>query len=74
LEQIDGVIDVGNRLYLVEMKWTKDPIAANDMNAHLIRIYHRSQVHGTFLRFRFHTIGTGIGERGTGQKHVGGAF
>lgn len=49
LEQIDGVIEVGNRLYLVEMKWTKDPIAANDMNAHLIRIYHRSQVHGIFI-------------------------
>jgi restriction endonuclease Mrr len=49
LEQIDGVIEVGNRLYLVEMKWTKDPIAAKDMNAHLIRIYHRSQVHGIFI-------------------------
>jgi restriction system protein len=49
LEQIDGVIEYGGKLYLVEMKWTKDPIAANEINAHLIRIYHRSHVQGIFI-------------------------
>lgn len=49
LEQIDGVIEHGGKLYLVEMKWTKDPISANEINAHLIRIYHRSHVQGIFI-------------------------
>jgi restriction system protein len=49
LEQIDGVIEFKNDLYLVEMKWTKEPIASNDINAHLVRIYHRAQVRGIFI-------------------------
>lgn len=49
LEQIDGVIEHGNKLYLVEMKWTKDKISANEINAHLVRIYHRSHVQGIFI-------------------------
>jgi restriction system protein len=49
LEQIDGVIEFKNDLYLVEMKWTKGPIGANEVNAHLMRIYHRSHVRGIFI-------------------------
>lgn len=49
LEQVDGVIEFKNKLFLVEMKWTKDPIASAEINAHLIRIYHRSQVQGVFI-------------------------
>lgn len=49
LEQIDGIIEHNGKLYLVEMKWTNEPIGANEINSHLVRIYHRSQVQGIFI-------------------------
>lgn len=49
IEQIDGIIDVDNTIYLVEMKWKKDSIGSDDIYAHLGRIYHRTNAHGIFL-------------------------
>lgn len=31
------------------MKWTKGPIASNDIFAHLGRIYHRTSAHGIYI-------------------------
>jgi restriction system protein len=49
LEQIDGIIEIDYQIYLVEMKWTKCPIASNDIFAHLGRIYHRTNAHGIYI-------------------------
>ncbi len=49
LEQIDGIIEIDYQIYLVEMKWTKSPIASNDIFAHLGRIYHRTSAHGIYI-------------------------
>lgn len=49
VEQIDGIIEIDNRIFLVEMKWKKDPIAGEDIFSHLGRIYHRSKAHGVFI-------------------------
>ncbi len=49
IEQIDGVIEIDNQIYLVEMKWHKNPIGNQDIFAHLGRIYHRSQAHGIYI-------------------------
>ena len=49
IEQIDGVIEIDNQIYLVEMKWKKDKIGSEDIYAHLGRIYHRSSAHGIFI-------------------------
>lgn len=49
IEQIDGVVEVDNRIYLVEMKWRKDSIGGDDMFGHLGRIYHRSNAHGIYI-------------------------
>jgi restriction system protein len=49
IEQIDGIVDVDNTIYLVEMKWKKDPIGSDDIYAHLGRIYHRTNAHGIFI-------------------------
>jgi len=49
LEQIDGIIEIDYHIYLVEMKWTKSPIASNDIFAHLGRIYHRTSAHGIYI-------------------------
>lgn len=49
IEQIDGIIDIDNTVYLVEMKWKKDPIGSDDIYAHLGRVYHRTGAHGIFI-------------------------
>lgn len=49
IEQIDGIIEIDNQIYLVEMKWKKDPIGSDDIYAHLGRIYHRANAHGIFI-------------------------
>lgn len=49
IEQIDGIIEIDNQIYLVEMKWKKDRIGSDDIYAHLGRIYHRSNAHGIFI-------------------------
>ena len=49
IEQIDGIIELDNSIYLVEMKWKKDSIGSNDIYAHLGRVYHRPKTHGIFI-------------------------
>ena len=49
IEQIDGIIELDNSIYLVEMKWKKDNIGSDDIYAHLGRIYHRANAHGVFI-------------------------
>jgi restriction endonuclease Mrr len=49
IEQIDGIIEIDNQIYLVEVKWKKDSIGNDDIYAHLGRIYHRANVHGIFI-------------------------
>jgi len=49
IEQIDGVIELNNQIYLVEMKWKKDKISNNDVFTHLGRIYHRTNAQGIFI-------------------------
>ncbi len=49
IEQIDGVIEIDNQIYLVEMKWKKDKISSDDIFAHLGRIYHRTSAQGIYI-------------------------
>jgi restriction system protein len=49
VEQIDGIVEVDNQIYLVEMKWKKDAIGGDDIFSHLGRIYHRASAHGIFI-------------------------
>ena len=49
IEQIDGVVEIENRIYFVEMKWRKDNIGIDDIYAHLGRIYHRSNAQGIYI-------------------------
>lgn len=48
-EQIDGVIELGGNLYLVEMKWIGDPINVEHVSRHLVRVYHRGFTRGIFI-------------------------
>lgn len=49
IEQIDGVVEIDNQIYLVEIKWKKDAIGNNDIFTHLGRIYHRTNACGFFI-------------------------
>lgn len=49
IEQIDGVVEIDNEIYLVEMKWRSEKIGSDDIYAHLGRIYHRANAHGIFI-------------------------
>jgi len=49
IEQIDGIIEIDNQVFFVEMKWKKDPIGSDDIYQHLGRIYHRANAHGIFI-------------------------
>lgn len=49
IEQIDGIVEIDNQIFLVEMKWKKDSIGSNDIFSHLGRIYHRANAHGIYI-------------------------
>jgi len=48
-EQVDGVVEIDGSIYLVEMKWTKDPIDINPISRHLVRVYHRGCTKAIFI-------------------------
>jgi hypothetical protein len=49
LEQIDGVIDLNGTIFLVEMKWLKDPIGIAEFSPHLVRLFGRANASGIFI-------------------------
>jgi hypothetical protein len=49
IQQIDGAIEVNTELYLVEMKWWKEPLSPKDVSQHIMRIYNRIDVRGIFI-------------------------
>lgn len=48
-EQIDGVVEIDGELYLVEMKWLKEPLGTGDVSRHLVRIFTRGHARGIFI-------------------------
>lgn len=49
IEQIDGAILFDGHLYLVEMKWWKEPIGRNAIAQHLVRVFSRAEARGIFI-------------------------
>lgn len=49
VEQIDGIIEFEGHIYLVEMKWLKDPVGVNDLSSHFLRLFARPDVRGLFI-------------------------
>lgn len=49
VEQIDGVIAFDNQLYLVEMKWLKNPVGVNELAPHMVRLFSRADARGIFI-------------------------
>jgi restriction system protein len=48
-EQIDGAIEVDSQLYLVEMKWRKDPVDIVEVSRHLARLFSRADCGGLVI-------------------------
>jgi restriction endonuclease Mrr len=48
-EQIDGLIELDNQPFLVEVKWWKDPLGVDGVAQHLVRVYSRAGVHGLII-------------------------
>jgi hypothetical protein len=40
-EHIDGVIEIDGCLYLIEMKWRKEPLSTADVSLYLFRLFNR---------------------------------
>jgi energy-converting hydrogenase A subunit M len=49
VEQIDGVIEFEGHIYLVEMKWLKDPVGVLELGSHMLRLFARDGVRGIFI-------------------------
>ena len=49
VEQIDGVIELEGRIYLVEMKWLNSPVGIGDLSPHLSRLFLRGDAGGIFI-------------------------
>jgi restriction endonuclease Mrr len=49
VEQIDGVIEFDGHIYLVEMKWLKDPVGVPELATHMMRLFARESVRGIFI-------------------------
>lgn len=49
VEQIDGVIELDSRPYLVEMKWYHEPVGVPEISQQLVRLMSRNGVRGIFI-------------------------
>ena len=55
IEQIDGVIELDGNIYLVEMKWLKEPAGTGDVSQHLVRVFGRDSSRGIFISYSEYT-------------------
>jgi hypothetical protein len=49
VEQIDGVVEIDGYIYLVEMKWWKDPLGKIEVSPHLVNIFNRGHAGGILI-------------------------
>jgi restriction system protein len=49
LEQVDGAVEIGGHLYLVEMKWWEKPIGRAEVSPHLVKLFSRADARGIFI-------------------------
>lgn len=55
VEQVDGVVELEGHIYLVEMKWLKEPVGVGDVSQHLVRVFNRSASRGIFISYSEYT-------------------
>lgn len=72
VEQIDGVVEIAGHLYLVEVKWHKEPIGVEDVQGLVSKLFLRpdAEARGIVISASGYTSSaTDLGEK-VGQKRV----
>lgn len=49
MEQIDGAVEIDGNIYIVEMKWLKEPIGVDTIAQHLVRLFNRGDARAIFI-------------------------
>lgn len=49
VEQIDGVVELNNHIYLVEAKWWSENIGVGELAQHMLRVSRRAGVRGFYI-------------------------
>jgi restriction system protein len=49
VEQIDGAIAIEGNTYIVEMKWTTDPLGPDELSQHLVKMFLRGGSRAIFI-------------------------
>ena len=55
IEQVDGAIELDGNIYLVEMKWLRDPVGKADVAEHLVRVFNRSASRAILISYSGYT-------------------
>ena len=55
VEQVDGIVEFDGHIYLVEMKWLKNPVGTGDVAHHLVRVINRGESRGIFISYSEYT-------------------
>lgn len=49
VEQIDGAVEIEGTIYLVEMKWWKEPLGTAEVSPHLVKVFSRGHAGGILI-------------------------
>ena len=49
VEQVDGVVEINGYIYLVGMKWWKEPLGTADVSPHLVKVFNRGHAGGLLI-------------------------
>ena len=55
IEQIDGVISLDGKIFLVEMKWWNKPLGTGEVSQHLVRVFTRHCAKGILISYSGYT-------------------
>lgn len=69
VEQIDGVVEIDGKIYLVEMKWLSNNLGVQDLSRHLARVLLRGDCSGIIISYTDFTSAA-IGECETALAKV----
>lgn len=51
VEQIDGVVQIRGKLFLVEMKWEQETLGRDKVSSHLVRVFNRNHAGGIIISY-----------------------
>ena len=49
IEQLDGIVEINNAKYLVELKWSKKRLGLDEVSNHFMNVFYRQQLRGILI-------------------------